>query len=271
MNMSAAAIYRDVEVGLRVRLENGMRARGRKVYAAHPALAQTYARRVGRIAGGAAGVALGLALPAAAGFMAATGSQFDGGLLTMGLIAAVCVSVATTVAARAWAKEHAHGLLSTFEVSGNVFADIARLESEHPVAELHARTDVLERASIALPLVAFALLAPLSIHLLVAGVIVRGHFDAWMALSYALVGHAHLCVAFCGARLAKRLRDAEDLTGFAPREWKAYWLTVGVSAIPGAILIGIPPLMVAGTGLFFIPGLWGWAVRTVAHERMALR
>ena len=264
--MSATAIYRDVEVGLRERLHTGMRARADEVQTAHPALAQTYARRVGRVAGGVAGVVLGLALPAAAGWMAATGSRFDGGQLTFGLIVAVCVSVATTLAGRAWATEHAHELLSTFELSGNVHADIVRLEAEHPVAQLIGRSDALERASIAWPLTAIALLAPLSIHLLVAGLFAGGRFDSWMLLSYILVGHAHVCLAICGLRLAKRLRTAEDLGCFRPRAWKAVWLTVGISAIPGGIFLAIPPLLVLATGLF-IPPLWRWAVRTVARER----
>jgi hypothetical protein len=270
MNMSAAHFYRDVEVGVRARLDAGMRARADEVHASHPALAHTYARRVGRIAGGVVGVVLGLVLPAAAALMSATETRFDSGQLTCGLCVAVCVSVAAIFMARACAREHAERLLSTFELSGNVFADIARLESEHPVRQMAARTDALERASIAWPLAAIALLAPLSIHLVVAGWYARGYFDGWMALSYMLVGHAHVCLAICAVRLAKRLRDADDLSCFAPRAWKAFGLTVLVSAIPGGIFLAIPPLLVAATGLF-IPPLWRWAVEKVANERVVLR
>src|SRR5262249_7999337 len=202
MNMSVAHVYRDVEVGLHARLDAGIRARANEVQTAHPALADIYARRMGRIAGGVVGVCLGCALPLAAGLMSATNSNFDRGQLTIGLIAAVCVSVATSLAARAWAREHAHRLLATFKLSGNVHADIARLESEHPVAALAARAERLERASIGWSLAAIALLAPLSIHLVVAGFWARGHFDRWMLISYIIVGHAHLFLVICAIRLA---------------------------------------------------------------------
>jgi len=267
--MSAATVYRDVEVGVRARLDAGMRARANEVQTAHPALADIYARRIGRIAGGIVGVCLGCALPITAALMSWMHSNFDRGQLSIGLIVAVCVSVATRFFARAWAMEHATDLLSTFELSGNVYGDIARLESEHPVAALAARADRLERASISWPLAAIAVLAPLSIHLFVAGYWARGNFDRWMVLSYIIVGHAHAFLAICGVRLAIRLRKAEDLIRFEPRAWKAYFLTIGVGAIPGGILMLVPPILVALTGLF-IPPVWGWAVRAVSYERRVL-
>jgi hypothetical protein len=268
--MSVAVIYRDVEVGLRARLDAGMRARSAEVRDVHPELAATYARRVGRIAGGVAGVFLGCVLPLVAALMFAAKSNFEGAQLTVGLVAAVCVSVATYWAGRAWALTHAHELFTSFELSGNVHADIARLESEHPVAALAARTDRLETASIAWPLVAIVCLTPLSIHLVVAAAYgAAAKFDSWMGLSYLIVGHAHAFVAFCAVRLAKRLRRAEDLHWFEPRGWKAYGLTVAIAAVPGGVLIGLPPIITAVTGLF-IPPLWGWAVRAVAAERRVL-
>lgn len=267
--MSVAHVYRDVEVGLHARLDAGIRARANEVQTAHPALADIYARRMGRIAGGVVGVCLGCALPLAAGLMSATNSNFDRGQLTIGLIAAVCVSVATSLAARAWAREHAHRLLATFKLSGNVHADIARLESEHPVAALAARAERLERASIGWSLAAIALLAPLSIHLVVAGFWARGHFDRWMLISYIIVGHAHLFLVICAIRLAVRLRRAEDLIRFNERGWNAYALTVVAAAVPGVVLLALPPILTGVTGLF-IPPLWGWALRTVGYERRVL-
>jgi hypothetical protein len=269
MSMSVVTVYRDVEVGVRARLDAALRAHTRELDAVDPALARIYARRIGRIAGGIAGVVLGCMLPIKAALMSAENSHFEGGVLTFGLIGAVCVSLATTLFARAWAKQHAYDLLSAIQLSGNVHTDIARLESEHPVAALAARADALERSSIAWPLAGIALLAPLSIHLVVAGLFVGGRFDFWMALSYLIVGHAHAFLAICGVRLAVRLRRSEDLIRFDERGWKVYGLTIAVAAIPGVVLLALPPLITAVTGLF-IPSLWGWAVRTVASERRVL-
>jgi hypothetical protein len=210
-----------------------------------------------------------LALPFAAALLLNGGYDFHRGFLTLGLVTAVCLSVATYFAVRGWALVHTRAALATFESSGDVFADIARLEAEHPVASLHARTAALETASIAWPLAAAAALAPLSIHFLVAGYWARGEFDGWMGMSYVVVGHVHLFLALLAVRLARRLRRCDDLASFRLKAWEAYGWTVAVSLVPGAVLYVIPPAVVTLTGLF-IPLLWHWALRTVRRERALL-
>lgn len=48
---------------------------------------------------------------------------------------------------------------------------------------------------------------------------------------------------------------------------RALTWTSTVAALPGAILVFIPPIIVAATGLVFVPLSWHWASRTATIER----
>jgi len=43
-----------------------------------------------------------------------------------------------------------------------------------------------------------------------------------------------------------------------------------VACIPGVVLLGIPPLLVAVTGIAFLPATFGLAARKVVSERFEL-
>jgi hypothetical protein len=143
------------------------------------------------------------------------------------------------------------------------------------------RADAFEKASVALPLMAIALLAPLTIHAGVWAAIlgIQGdlsafpEFDGWVAMSLVIVGHAHLLLAFFGYRFAKKLREMPlseiDRAG-SSMAWRAFWWTVFASALPGAILYLIPPVLTLLTGLLFSPAMFFLMWKRVIAERKAL-
>ena len=127
------------------------------------------------------------------------------------------------------------------------------------------------------PLAALALLAPLTLHYLyylaTEAPVARGSFDGWIGLSIAVVGHCHLLLAVLCWRFARRVRrrSAAEL-GHAPARdgWVALGLVTLASLVPGVALLGIPVLLVAVTGLLFIPAMFHWASLRVRRERHAL-
>ncbi len=106
-----------------------------------------------------------------------------------------------------------------------------------------------------LPAVTAALALPLTIHL-VFFAIERGplgvrSFEDWALMSMAITGIAHIWFAVCvGKRAAQLIRGHEDL---ALRVRTIYWSTILVSCVPGILALGIPPLVVAVTGLPILP------------------
>jgi hypothetical protein len=91
-----------------------------------------------------------------------------------------------------------------------------------------------------------------------------------MLMSMALVGAAHLTVAIFSARhviLVQRELDAGKIPVGAKRGWVAMGLSVAAGCVPGALLIGIPPLIVAATGTVYLPLLFSQVARRMAHER----
>jgi hypothetical protein len=165
--------------------------------------------------------------------------------------------------------------------SGDLERDLERLERAAPGAEARAAADRLERASVALPLMGLAMLAPLTIHLAVYRVCMfeprmeSPHgYDKWIAFSLVIVGHAHLVLALCAWLYARKLRrePAWKLRSNVIRRdgWHALlWATLA-GAVPGALLFLIPPLLVLATGALFVP-LAFWAMgRRVLLERALL-
>jgi hypothetical protein len=168
--------------------------------------------------------------------------------------------------------------------TGDLHADLARLERANPVADSRALAAGLGRAGVALPMIAVALLAPLTIHLvlyLFGGGTVGG-FDEWIRMSLVIVGHAHLALAayywkFAGLAsestrwVSSSWMDDDQIRKEAKRmTWAAFGVVVGVSAVPGAVLLLIPPLLTAVTALFFHPLLCCVMTRTILRERAAL-
>jgi hypothetical protein len=138
----------------------------------------------------------------------------------------------------------------------------------------------MEASSIAWPMMALAVLMPLAIHLALFSVhaaakdnlaaLLSDDFSEWIAMSGVVVGHAHLYLMVASAFFANTLRHGQP-ESLRAKGWIAFAITVGVAAVPGVILLALPPLITAATGILFIPAMYHWALRTVARERWLLR
>jgi hypothetical protein len=115
-----------------------------------------------------------------------------------------------------------------------------------PIEQARARLD----ASIVLPSIGIALMLPLTLHLPV--VLALGgvaDYAAWVKLSIVLTGLTHVVVATMVG-----IRGAQLAAGRQPFSITAIYLTaIGVSCVPFALLLFIPPLIVAVTGLAYLP------------------
>jgi hypothetical protein len=168
-------------------------------------------------------------------------------------------------------------------MTGNAAADVVLLQTADRLGEARAMVGRWEWAGAALPLAGLSFLSPLTIHLAVwtlfSGWFAEpvhwsvASFGEWMSISAYLVGHAHLALALCSVWWARSLsrrptrRIRLDLTW----AWfRALAITVLVACIPGALLFGIPPLLVAFTGLLFVPAMYLGTIRTMTIERLAL-
>jgi hypothetical protein len=240
------------------------------------------ARRIGRSLAGGVGVAMaGLAFTVS---LLTFSVQGDDGPLratsTLLLLAAWPAALAVGLLGRIAAR----GVLAAdvrVPMTGDAAADLARLEARDPLRETVAAAMHWERRSAALPLAALSLLAPLTIHWVVyAGMSLSSlgestleDFGTWMSLSVLIVGHAHLALLVAAVRWAARLRamPTEELQLTTHRAWGAALLvSVGIACIPGIVLLAIPPVLVALTGLLFVPLMYVVTARKLAVERGAL-
>lgn len=127
-----------------------------------------------------------------------------------------------------------------------------------------------ELASLSLPLIATALIAPLTLHApLFLGATRPAHeFGEWILLSAVIVGHAHLVFAYLAHRHVRHLTSGAPIpTHAATRTWA---LTVLTAAVPGILLVGIPPIITGVTGLFLVAPMFYWARNTMLRERALL-
>jgi UPF0716 family protein affecting phage T7 exclusion len=90
-----------------------------------------------------------------------------------------------------------------------------------------------------------------------------------MGLSAVIVGHAHLVLAWLSWRFAKRL-VAGDARPAHREAFGALGWTVLAAAVPGAIMLLLPPLLTAVTGAFVIIPAFSWAHRTASREHASL-
>jgi hypothetical protein len=278
-----AGVYRDPSAGVAAELGALLDRRIREIELLPDAYRRTYARRAGRAAAGLVGAAGGVVLfAAAAGWACATrqvlGTVEPEGALTHILFASWVAALAAYALARAWAamRFDAH-LARQLALSGSPWGDLERLRNVSARAEAARLVRRAETPSAGLPLVALALLAPLSLHYV--GAAVLGHewpdaqaFDGWIVLSAVIVGHCHLLLAIQSWRFARRLRDVSDdhVADRAHRDaWAAFGWTVAASAVPGLILFGVPVFLVAVTG-FFIPLAFALVASRVRRERLSL-
>jgi hypothetical protein len=121
--------------------------------------------------------------------------------------------------------------------------------------------------SVLMPAAALALLLPLTLHLLVA-LATRGagaDFDGWVRASLIITGMAHLVFAgLCMLRAHRLLRGAPAISPLA-----IFASVVATSCVPFVVLFGVPPVLVALTGLPMLPLLHAMA-RWIERERAEL-
>jgi hypothetical protein len=155
-----------------------------------------------------------------------------------------------------------------------------RVGLERALARREARAvdaaNVLARSSLVLPGVFLFLLIPLTLDGffelgtgLLHGSYISPSFGHWIATSMVVVGLAHVVGALLVARFASRLARmtmrelaAEKSYGVPALGW-----TVLAAAMPGIVLYGIPPLLVAVSGIAFMPFHWRGLRRVAAGDR----
>jgi hypothetical protein len=282
----AACAYRSLEPVLQERLAV-LQERRAKDTSQVEAARRVAMRRMGRAWGGA--VALGIAVLAFVAGLLALPATYDTDkwlreLATVLLFAAPVVGLVVLVCGRLFGRAWLTWTLDVpLRLTGDAATDLSRLESTDPLQESREVAMRWERASIALPLAAVSMLAPLTIHGVVWGMLSwpsgnmtvssLSDYGEWIALSALIVGHAHLAVLIGTVRWAFRLRETPTvrLGVDLHKHWGLTLLVaMGVACVPGIVLLGIPPLMVGITGIAFLPATYGLAARAVVSERFEL-
>jgi hypothetical protein len=194
-------------------------------------------------------------------------------LLPTFLLSAVALAVASYGVASIGVPQLARRWLSSRLVpSGDAARDLDRLRGDSPVELTSGWAARWTRASYVMPLVGIALVGPLLLHLMVAtllsgSTVVFGGFGEWMTLSAIFVGHAHLGFAWLLSRHVNALMGDRLPEHATLRMIGAVTL---IAALPGVVLVGLPPLLTAVTGASLAIPMLAWARRTWAHEQMLL-
>jgi hypothetical protein len=133
----------------------------------------------------------------------------------------------------------------------------------------HRNPDFLLAHSVCMPMVGLALLLPLSLHLVWFTPWAAGddlnRFNDWVQVSMVITGAAHLTLM-----LGVIWRGRALVAGTpAPTPGEIYAYTIVVSCVPFILLLAIPPLLVAVTGLPFLPLMHRMA-KIVERERAEL-
>ncbi|MEP7123412.1 MAG: hypothetical protein ABJE95_20970 [Byssovorax sp.] len=278
--VTVQAAYRDDTEAAKLRYDEEA-LRWNSAAASLSSAAEVHVRRSARIAAGTAGIVGMVVLLVAGVFSVGVLRVPPHGILSLILLATWGAVVIAYRRARRSAAARAAGAALAPAPSDDPWADLARLAALPPGASLHALAASQERASASLPLIALSLLLPLSIHgALYASAVVAtgqadsiGNYDYWIMLGVVAVGHAHLALAWFTRSFAKSLADIADhdlIPEAERRAGKAFWWTVGISAIPGAYLILIPPILVAVTGALFCKPMFRRIAAEVLRERQEL-
>lgn len=129
---------------------------------------------------------------------------------------------------------------------------------------LRLAPDALFVPSLVVPAAGGALILPLTLHLLfllMMGARSSG-FDEWVRWSLVITGVAHL--VFAAACVVRVRRLATGDASMTPG--RIFWITVTATCLPFVVLWGIPPVVVALTGLPILPLLYGMKP-LIDHER----
>lgn len=241
------------------------------------------ARRIGRAIGGGVGVVLaGTAmLVAVSAFLLDHPAQAAlHEASTVLLLGAWPLAFLVALASR-WTVRTVLRRAARMTASGDVAADLAALQARDPLRDTCAVAMRWEHRSAALPLAAASLIAPLSLHWIVwcvlsmpdIGARSAADFGSWIGMSVVLVGHAHIALLVAAVSWARKLRTVPTayLRNGLSRAWGvALGVTVGVACLPGIVLLGIPPILVAVTGMFVVPVMFVATARSIERERLAL-
>jgi hypothetical protein len=243
-----------------------------------PELRSVRAARVARIVGGAAGVAGAAAMAITSAMTSEDHAPMYA--LIGGGVAAVASWLVTRIGLGV-AGRFRFGISLKEKLpmlSGHLANDLESLDQSDPLPRIERHLSGLELWSTSLPLIAMSLLMPLTLHLIVAPLF-GPHYDftrsysEWIRISLVIVGHAHLAVALLSylfARKMKKMETSELATLNVNRSWaKAWGITIGVSAVPGVVLLLVPPILTALTGLLFIPAMFfAMHSRTLKERRV---
>ncbi len=256
-----------------------------------PQLHRVYARRWGRIVGGATGTLLAFIWPFT--FLLPHTKPPDGefypspsyGLSGWWMVGSFLAAILAGFAAAPIAKLLTRARFLTRQapaITGNEQLDVARLDAADPYGSRARALKALEVPSVALPMVAGSMLLPLVIHLVVyaawcaltSTTFKMDDYAAWIAMSMVIVGHAHLALAVCVSLFARKLgrtpSDDIEMTS-RNRDWGvALGVATLVAAIPGVILLAVPPILAVLTGLAFIPFMYLFVRSRILSERGAL-
>jgi hypothetical protein len=203
------------------------------------------------------------------------GSAWNHNLLTAILLGTWPAAGAAFLVARAWARRtFERRLLAPLAPTGDAHGDLERARRFDPGQHAMRMLVALEPASMAPLLAGSAVLMPLTLHFfagLVLGTDIAG-YDSWIAISAVAVGHCHLILAVRAWRYGKQLATMPTMAllhhSYEPG-WKTYGIVLAASLFPGVLLMFVPIILVALTGVF-IPLIYGWAARRIAGERDAL-
>ncbi len=275
------AAYRDLEYVAAVRFDEMRLAHAARIEELST-LRNMIARREARTAAGIVGTGAGVLVFAAAILEMAEGKML--GASTVILLLAWPLMLAAYLIARPLARRRIDAALAASLArapDASAVHDLARLESSDPARAVASILEQRERASATFPLVALSLLAPLSLHFIAALALYAiedkpltlRDYGTWIAISTVIVGHAHLTLAVCAWRYAKKLhaRSVSELYAGFTGDWvTALAFTTLAGALPGALLIFIPPILVVITGLVFIPAMYVSLGRRILRERVTI-
>jgi hypothetical protein len=271
--------YRDATQAL-VQRRDALLSRRRVELGAVPAdLVRLYARRAGRSAAGAVAFLGACWLVLVAGWKALERPDLCPSL-THSLLATLALTpiaylLAWALAPRVLARKLAGALLP----SHDVVADVARFDRRTTAGLAADFVDALERRSVSWTMIGWATIVPISLHL-VAALFLRVNeytplaerFDWWISTSVLVVSPAHVVLALLCRKFARDLRawSAFDPIKRPMSGWAAYGWTCVAGLVPGAILFMVPPVLVAVTGVAFIPLLFSEMRRRIINERRRL-
>lgn len=193
------------------------------------------------------------------------------------LLATLGMSVVVWIAGRLLApRVLPRAVRRRFVATEDARTDVERLSRQTPARDAADLVDDLERRSLAWPLVGLSLVLPLTLHLAVACLfsIPLKSFDVWIAFSLVLTVPAHVTLAAFAAQLASDVSASEDFQpptrSVGRAALRAWGFTVLVSLVPGVLVLGIPPLLVAATGGVVIPVMFAAARGVLLTERRRL-